>query len=738
MLQMLKRPGLNAARMLAIAWLAANARASQDRLAGTVELSPLPLDRTLAVPSLAVLGLNDSVLSAGLLAFEGGYDPSDWSGVLQAVTLKADGSRDRLVWDAGALLTNTLVTPPDRRILLTASLSNAGMITGMAFEPSSAFDASEMSGLMSPRPELAGGDSLAARVNYLRGARSDELDGVMRVRRSLLGAIIHAQTVYVGYPGSRYADNWPTSIRGVSVPAPEMAGNAESYANFIEKHADRMPVIYLGTNDGMLHAFNAPALRCDGTAPGSPCQAPANGGKELWAYVPRAAYANLGNLTRARDFQFQPTVDATPVTRDVFFSQRGGHEWHSLLAGGLGLGGRGVYALDVTHPEAASEVFPGRTVLWEFDADAPPGISSSGDSYNPADLGYTYGQPAIARLANGRWAVLIPSGYFPDCSSSDKPSHCEKAAAQAPANSSALFVLDAQTGEVIRELRTSSAVDGAEGYGLATPVLGDYSNDQIDDVAFAGDLAGNLWRFDLSAPNPNDWRVSLAYRPALPYAQPITVMPRLFPDPATNRFIVVFGTGKYLGDGDRTVDIPVQSVYGIRDKIDRRGNPATVTREGLQAQILSQTAEADEALRSLTANTLPQAAGGWYVDLDVMAGERVVSAPTALFNTGSVLVNTLIPDSNPNGMPQGAVIAIDAATGGPGNAVSVEGVSYAGGVVSQAHVSGTLPLAAAIGGGRLILPGMSLKSQTGGLDLPLSLDSSLWRRRSWYALTPDD
>jgi type IV pilus assembly protein PilY1 len=171
--------------------------------------------------------------------------------------------------------------------------------------------------------------------------------------------------------------------------------------------------------------------------------------------VPRAVYAQLGSLTSAVDFRFQPTVDATPVTRDVFFSQHGKHEWHTLLAGGVRLGGRGVYALDITEP-TASEMFPARTVLWEFDADAPAGVSSAGISYDPADLGYTYGQPAMARLANGRWAVLIPGGYFPDCRQRAKPLHCKVAAAQAPADYSALFVLDAQTGEVISELKPVS------------------------------------------------------------------------------------------------------------------------------------------------------------------------------------------------------------------------------------------------------------------------------------------
>lgn len=697
----------------------------------------MPLDRLQAVPSLAVLGLNGSVMGPGLLAFEGGYNRADWSGVFQAISLKADGTAAGRVWDAGSILTDGAAAPPQSRTILTAAADSAGSVTGMAFEPGSPFDASQLRGLMSPALNDLAGDTLAARVEYLRGVRTHEFDGVMRMRSSLLGAIINSQAVYVSDPSGNYLDSWPTKINGLSVPAPELAAGAQSYARFVADNVQRPPVVYLGANDGMLHAFHAPMPQCDSSSLGSHCTVATGAGKELWAYVPRAAYVNLGNLTSATDFQFQPTVDATPVTRDVFFSEQGRHEWHTLLVGGLRLGGRGAYALDITHPSTASEVSPKRTVLWEFDADAPAGISGAGRTYNPADLGYTYGQPAIARLANGRWAVLVPGGYFPDCLAPDKPSHCEREAAQAPSDYSALFVLDAQTGEVISELTTPTTIEGVTSFGLSTPVLGDYANDQIDDVAFAGDLAGNLWRFDLSSPKPSDWKVTLAYRPDVPGAQPITVMPRLFPDPATNRFIVVFGTGKYLGSGDITADVPTQSVYGIRDKLDVRGNPLTVTRNTLQEQVLSQTTVDDAALRSLTSNPVPLKAGGWYIDLNVVAGERVITTPTALFNTNSVLISTLIPGDNAHPIPQGAVLAVDAATGGPGNALSFGGASYAGGMVSQPRTSGGIPMATSIGGGKLILPGMRLKTGKGDIDLPMSLDSPMWRRRSWSLLMQD-
>ncbi|HKT27868.1 pilus assembly protein [Dyella sp.] len=701
---------------------------------GTVELSPLPLDRSRAVPSLATLAVSNSVLTAGTLTFLGGYDPIDWSGVLRAVTLNADGASANTVWDVGSLLSQPWVTSSGGRTILTAKRQESGTLVGMVFESAAPFDEDEKSGLMTPAAENSV-DTLEARVDYLRGVRSLELDGSLRRRGSVLGAIVHSQALYVAYPTGNYLDTWPKAST-----APEMSAGAQSYAQFVERHADRPPMLYVAANDGMLHAFHAPVPTCKEQDQQGLCKAYENtpdAGRERWAYVPRAAYANLGNLTQARHFQFHPTVDATPVTRDVFFSEHGRHEWHTLLVGGLGLGGRGVYALDITDPTAVSERFPERTVLWEFDAGMPGGDAETGATYNPADLGYTYGQPAIARLANGRWAVLVPSGYFADCSKPDKPARCEEVTGTPPSYG-ALFVLDAQTGAVIAELKTPS-INGVSSYGLSTPVPGDYDNDQIDDVAFAGDLAGNLWRFDLTAPNPSAWKVSLAYRPAQQVTQPITVMPRLFPDPVTHRFMVVFGTGKYLGDGDKG-DTTLQAVYGIRDRVDSQGNATTVQHDSLQQQVLSEQTVTDAAsgsnasLRTLTSNPVSAQAGGWRIDLHLAAGERVVVTPTALFNTNTVLISTLIPDGD---TPSGAIMAIDAATGGARSIIGFGGASYAGALVENPPTAGSLPVVMPAGGGKLILPGIKLKGGSSALDMPLSLDGPLWRRRSWTLLTPD-
>jgi type IV pilus assembly protein PilY1 len=140
-------------------------------------------------------------------------------------------------------------------------------------------------------------------------------------------------------------------------------------------------------------------------------------------------------------------------------------------------------------------------------------------------------------------------------------------------------------------------------------------------------------------------------------------------------------------------------------------------------------------VRNLTSHPLPAKAGGWRIDLNLAAGERVVAAPTALFNTGTVLVTSLIPHGDE---PGGAIMAIDAATGGARSIVTFGGASYAGALLEKPSATGgSLPMATQLGGGKLILPGVKLKGSKSGLDLPLSLDSPLWRRRSWLLLTPD-
>jgi type IV pilus assembly protein PilY1 len=691
----------------------------------------------------AISAVNASVLTTGALSYNTGYDSTDWSGVLQAVTLNEDGSPGSLIWDAGTLLTNATQTNPGSRAILTAKMdTTTGKVTGMAFRSNAAFDAQELAGLMTPA-SAGDDDTLANRVDYIRGVRTQENAGVMRGRRSLLGAIIGSQALYVSYPSSGYTGGWP-------VGSPEAADGAQTYDEFVSAHADRPGTLYVGANDGMLHAFDS-SLKCNATDVDGNCTSfgpdqNASAGTERWAYVPRAVYGNLGNLTSKDKFQFAPTVDGTPVSRDVFFDG----EWHTILVGGLRLGGRGIYALDITDPTGVTEASAAGKVLWEFDADAPA-VTGVG---NPADLGYTYGQPNIGRLANGKWVVVVPTGYYPDCSKTDRPANCQTLAA-ASNKYSALFVLDAKTGAMIAELKTPTDISGVSSHGLASPVLGDYNNDQIDDVAFAGDLDGNLWRFDLSSSTPANWTVTLAYQGIAVNGkqgvQPITVMPRLFPDPATNRFMVVFGTGKYLGADDNTSDsAAIQSLYGIRDRLDGDGNPVTVTNDTLQVQTLTETVVTDPdddnygaTLRSLTNNNVASDKGGWKIDLQTLdssgkstdAGERMVVTAGAIFSTNTAVISKLIPGSDDLSNPTvlGSAMFIDATTGGAGTGgvSSLGGFPYVGARVNNVRTSGSVPVTTTVGGGKAVLPGVTLTGKKKNNDQSISGDAPIWRRRSW-------
>jgi len=732
--------------------------------------------------------VNASVVTAGALSFSTGYNTGDWSGTFWAVTINSDGTVDTnpadAHWKAETALNSAYHSATgysgrnvytDTYTLTTDASGNAiaTFNAGVQFTAANAtsLDSVQIAGLQSPA--LTGGnDTLANRINFLLGDSSHE-GAEYRIRTSLLGAIIRSQPVYVSNASSGYYDTWPSG-------SPEIASGAQTYDAFVTQASTRPGTAYVGANDGMLHAFAAPApTGC--AADGTGCNY-GNGGTERWAFIPRAVYANLGNLT-STNFSYRPTVDETPVTRDVFFSEADSsgiahQEWHTMLVGGVGLGGRGVYALNITDPTT----FSASDVLWEFDSDMTiPStddcksiIGASVDTIGcrASDLGYTVAQPNIGRLHNGKWAVLVSNGYFPDCGTPDTPTNdttkCQAIAAQAPKDGSgkpysALFVLDAQTGQVIAELKTPTDISGVTSFGLATPVIGDYDNDQVDDVAFAGDVQGNLWRFDLQDSSPANWKVTLVYKGLADASgnqglQSITTMPRLFPDPNTNRFMVVFGTGKFIGVGDNS-DNTVQAVYGVRD------NGTTYAQANLTQQYLHEFGQTQSdgtiaSLRCVTGNASDtcdtkstsnppspvndsSGSGGWFINLRTTAsdgtvndaGERVVVSPGAIFASNTVVFETLITGSASSDpcSPQtpGAIMALNAVTGAPAGVSSLGRWPTVGGRIGNARTSGSLPLVSALGGGQAYLPGTTLAPSG---TKPLSIDAPIWRRRSWQGI----
>lgn len=296
--------------------------------------------------------------------------------------------------------------------------------------------------------------------------------------------------------------------------------------------------------------------------------------------------------------------------------------------------------------------------------------------------------------------------------------------------------------------------NGTASYGLSTPVLGDYENDQVDDVAFAGDLQGNVWRYDLSDASPDNWKAELFFKPKTAGDRPVTVMPRLFPDPASGGFVVVFGTGKYLAGEDNKIDssTKVQAVYGIRDS--GKSGQAAVVDGSTATPLVAQTLTEVDSIRGLTTNPVPAANGagtpirGWYFELFIPGaasgsqldkGERVVVDATALFDTNRAIITTLIPQDNDpcDPAPQGAVLLVDAATGGAAQGVDFgtisgwpAGYAQAGALVRNPPTGGFLPAATTMGGGQIYLPGVSMKKNGD----PIGFGDTYWRRRSWRSL----
>lgn len=678
------------------------------------------------------LSLSTNVLTANAIAYYAGYNTTDWSGSLIARAIASNGTVGDAVWtsDAGALLTSRTGDP---RFIATSTGPGAGTAITFAYTTLSttqkaALDSTDGSGSTATTDNLG-----AKRVDWLSGVRT--LEGTtFRTRTSLLGAIFGSQPAYVGAPNSGYGDSF-------SAGSPEAKAVATdptmSYSSFLAKWATRAATVYVGANDGMLHAFDARLKSVSGASPG----------RELWAYVPASVYPNLPAQTRLTNFSFTPTVDGSPVTGDVFFNSASSLNnstkgWHTLLVGSLRLGGRGVFGVDITDPSAATlntSTAVASKILWEFNSDT---VSSVG---TPANLGYTFGTPVITRVAYnnadagstvGRWVVLVPGGYFPDGS----------AVAAASNTYSSLFVLDAQTGTLLKEIRTPTGAGAAASHGLTTPAVGDYDGDQVADVAFAGDLDGNVWRIDLSAATlastAQSLGVSLLFKPAAANAQSITTSPRLLADPTSTNFLVIFGTGRYLSTAD-TSDTTTQALYGLRDPGTAVSSPITVAGGNLTKQTM--VLDTASGAIGVTTNVVPASRSGWYLLLDTAAGERVVVTPALDSSNNTVTFSTLIPTaSDPcTTASSGSIIALDGTTGGAAFGVSIgsavsfgNGYTLAGAHVLGAASSGSLYTAASLSGGTSYLPGQVATSGAGGVPVGEAIPTA--RRRSWRILNSEN
>ncbi|HNO60922.1 MAG TPA: PilC/PilY family type IV pilus protein, partial [Plasticicumulans sp.] len=387
-----------------------------------------------------------------------------------------------------------------------------------------------------------------------------------------------------------------------------------SYAAWVTAKESLAQMVYVGANDGMLHGFDATT------------------GSERLAYVPNAVFGRLAGLT-ARSYSHVYSVDGAPAVGDV----HDGSRWRTLLAGTLGAGGKAVFGLDVSDPATFG---PGN-VLWEF---------------TDADLGEGVRQALIVRTHDSAhpWVVLFGNGY------------------NGTSGNAVLYALDALSG--VQLAKIVLPVSGAS--GLATPVAWDADGDLVTDAVYAGDLLGNLWKFDLSG-SAGGWRVALGGQPLFTargptgLAQPITVQPTVGKG-KDGVVRVFFGTGKYLeaSDGQIETSPAVQSFYGLVDagsSITYTSRSSVLTAQTLIAEFPAGT-NGPYPLRVSSDNTPADGAKGWYLDLvppnGVAAGERVVER--AVIRYDRIVFPTMLPlaSAGCSGGGDGWLMEVLSASGG--------------------------------------------------------------------------
>jgi len=591
-------------------------------------VNPLKLEREMAAAlakiasdsgTAAALAANSTSLRTDLILYQARFSSDGWGGELNAFPIRSDGELDEPRWQAQYVMAGipsiSTRLNPATRVVLTFDPDALPGSRGIPFRWTSMSAGGRLRDSLNRRWTTGGGSvdgRGSERVDYLRGANV----AGFRTRPCIpgtagatciinqLGAIIHSSILYVGPPAFGY-----------SLP---------HYGQFFADRRNRTPMVYVGGNDGMLHGFDA------------------NTGVEKLAYVPSPLYrhARLSKLT-APDYGNSTNphayfVDGTPTIGDICVGSCASHnDWRTILVGGLGGGGQGIYALNITRPEDFSEANASSLVLWEFN-----------DTHD-ADLGYTFSRPAIVRMCTSRdaasmanpkacvasqWVVVFGNGY----NNNESDGH-------AGAGRATLFVLDAATGTLLREIPyTGGGVPN--GFGNFSPA--DMDGDGIVDFAYAGDLFGNMVKFDLQTVSGGAVAYTLYTARHGAQVQPITSAPELIMHP-NGGVMVLFGTGKYLEMTDK-LSTTQQTFYGIRDT--GVPVPSLADRSNLQAQTLLAGSIVVEGatLTTSTANQVNWATrNGWFLDLSrdgVSPSERVAHDPQLL---GRILnFVTVIPSSD--------------------------------------------------------------------------------------------
>ena len=575
------------------------------------------------------------------------FDSRDWSGTIIKSSLKLNTTTQTIdalqnvTWDSGMILTtgsaldsatasaDPYLKPSERKIFTYRR--EGGSTSGIEFTEARLPELDAvMRNALNANPVSNATDNLGAlRLNYLRGDRSQEgaATNPFRRRSSIMGDIINSGPIYKKEADSNIVDDG-------------------GYLSFTKSAASRTAAIYVGANDGMMHAFRA------------------SDGKELFAYIPLAVASNLNKLTNP-SYYHTSFVDGVPQVGEAKI----GTNWRTVLVSGMGGGAQGVFALDVTNPDAFEDgATTSGKVMFEFtDQDDPM-------------MGNVLSQPKLVKLKMPPTTTGGPSSYkwFAAVSSGYNNYVTDGSGRYSTTGDQALFLLS------LDKAANSSWVEGSNYFKIVVPAsntssangLANPGTVQADDgrttAMYAGDLQGNLWKFDFSdeLSTSNLSKVVKASslgvkRPLFTAtnpsnaAQPITVSP-LITTALQRGNMVVFGTGKFMEQND-TVTTGVQSIYGVWDN----GGTADADYGLTKAKLQQQTASENSSTVTIAASSFVLGAGsgekrGWYFNFSNARERIAVEGGQGLT---SVTFNSTIPSGDCSGDGNGRSYVLNPLTG---------------------------------------------------------------------------
>lgn len=605
----------------------------------------------------SAVSVNTGSITSSSMLFTASFNAEEWVGRVYGIPINTDGSLNT----EGKAVASIIPSHGSRNIITWNTSTDAGVPFQWGINETGI--SSDQRLLFNDNEDL---------LEYIRGDESEEGEQFRERGEwtsddtgNYLGDIINSAPAYVANPQYLYPDDLENHAYSDFRTNPD--GDLTNDDDFDDGSGVvfyRPPMIYVGANDGMLHAFKV-----------YPDTSRTDFGEEVFAYAPSMLFKNLDFLADGDTYSHAYYVDGSPYVGDAYFDSA----WHSVLVSGLGAGGQGIFALDITDPDsfAGTESAAAENVLWEFS-----------DS-NDQDLGFTYSKPIIVKANNDKWVAIFGNGYN---NTEDDTAEGGVIGGGTPV----LYVLDVETGELLSKIDTG-VNDLTIPNGLSSPVTLDTEGDYKADYVYAGDLEGNVWKFDLTSSDPDQWDVAYTdgdenlplYTACITAdcedtdRQSITVKPKIGFNKGATGYQLYFGTGTYFMASDNE-STGIQTFYSIWDKMltnDEFVDLRDMDRSHLLQQEITEEKSPDDGdldamgnlivdkQRITTANSiywhtedgLPTDSDsdglvdthlGWYMDLyntednnTEGLGERVVS--DAVLRDDSVIFVTITPDEDP-------------------------------------------------------------------------------------------